>query len=55
MNPAIAALQSLYDRIPRRHSLENLMAINSILNEYEDLLISIEAENPWHEKICLFF
>lgn len=50
MNSTIAALQALYERIPRRHSLENVMEINSILTEYEDMLISIEAENPWYEK-----
>jgi hypothetical protein len=50
MNPTKAALQALFDRIPRRHSLENVMEINSILSEYEDLLISIEAENTWYEK-----
>jgi len=36
--------------------LENLMEINNILTEYEDLLISIEAVNPWFEKrIPVFF
>lgn len=44
------ALKELYERIPRRHSTENMVEINSILSEYEDLLISIEAENSFYEK-----
>lgn len=50
MNPTIAALNALYDRIPRRHSSENVIEINHILTEYEDILISIEAVNDWYEK-----
>ncbi len=30
--------------------MENVKEINSILLEYEDLLISIEALNSWYEK-----
>jgi hypothetical protein len=43
-------LQALFNRIPRRHSLENVKEMNSILTEYEDLLISIEASNTFYEK-----
>ena len=51
-----AALQQLFSRIPRRHSLENVKEINDILAEYEDLLISIEAVNSFYEKnIPAFF
>ena len=56
MNTATTALQALFNRIPRRHSLENVKDINSILREYEDLLITIEAINPFYEKnIPAFF
>ncbi|MBL0183539.1 MAG: hypothetical protein IPP96_15105 [Chitinophagaceae bacterium] len=56
MNPTAAALTVLFNRIPRRHSLENIKDINSIVTEYEDLLIKIEAENTWYEKnIPVFF
>ena len=56
MNPTTAALTALFNRIPRRHSLENVKDINGIVTEYEDLLISIEAVNPFYEKnIPVFF
>lgn len=56
MNSTAAALTALYDRIPRRHSADNIKDINSIITEYEDLLITIEAVNPFYEKnIPVFF
>ncbi len=56
MNSTTTALRALFDRIPRRHSLENVKEINSIVNEYEDLLISIEAVNSFYEKnMPIFF
>jgi hypothetical protein len=56
MNPTASALQALFNRIPRRHSLENVKDINSILAEYEDILITIEAVNPFYEKkVPVFF
>jgi hypothetical protein len=50
MNTTAAALQSLFNKIPRRHSLENVKEIYSILDEYENLLISIEGTNTFYEK-----
>ena len=50
MNPTIAALQALYNRIPRRHTDENIKEINGIITEYEDVLIEIEAVNTFYEK-----
>lgn len=56
MNSTTAALTALYNRIPRRHTADNVKDINSLLEEYEDLLISIEAENAFFEKnIPIFF
>jgi hypothetical protein len=56
MNTSTAALTALFNRIPRRHSLENIKDINSIVTEYENLLIKIEAENTYYEKnIPVFF
>ena len=56
MNSITVALNELFDRIPRRHSTENVVEINSIVSEYEDLLIHIEAINPYYEKnIPIFF
>ncbi len=56
MDSTTTALNALFQRIPRRHSLENLKEINGIVNEYEDLLISIEAVNSFYENnIPVFF
>ncbi len=56
MTPTATALQALFNRIPRRHSLENVKDMNSILSEYEDLLLNIEAMNSFYEKnIPVFF
>lgn len=51
MNTTSTALQALFSRIPRRHSLENVKEIYGILDEYENLLIGIEATNSFYEKI----
>jgi len=50
MNSTATALTALFDRIPRRHTLENVQEINSIVAEYEDILVSIEAVNAYYEK-----
>ena len=56
MNAIAAALTALFNRIPRRHSIENVKDITGILTAYEDILITIEAVNPFYEKsIPVFF
>jgi hypothetical protein len=56
MNSTTTTLNALFNRIPRRHSADNVKDINTIITEYEDLLISIEAVNPFYEKnISPFF
>ncbi|MEO6734471.1 MAG: hypothetical protein ABIN01_24840 [Ferruginibacter sp.] len=55
MNPTTTTLTSLFDRIPRRHSLENLVEIRGIVNEYEEVLLGIEAVNAWYEKKMIIF
>ena len=50
MNSTTTALNSLFNRIPRRHSADNIKDINGIVTEYEDLLITIEAVNSFYEK-----
>ena len=56
MNPTIAAITELFDRIPRRHTSDNVKDIYSIISSYEDILINIEAQNPFYEKnSSLFF
>lgn len=56
MNPTTKNLNELFDRIPRRHSADNVKDIYSIADEYEGLLLNIEAENTFYEKnIAEFF
>ncbi len=43
-------ITALYERIPRRHTIDNVKDIYSIIEEYEDVLISIEAINSFYEK-----
>ncbi len=50
MNSTATALTALFNRIPRRHSIENVKEINSIVNEYEAILLNIEAINSFYEK-----
>lgn len=55
MNPIKTALTALFDRIPRRHSVDNVKEINNIIAEYEDLLKEIEGVNPFYEKNTAIF
>jgi hypothetical protein len=56
MDSTSSALTALFNRIPRRHSADNVKDINNIITEYEDLLITIEAVNSFYEKsIPVFF
>lgn len=50
MNSILSELKELFNRIPRRHSTDNVKEIYSIITAYEDLLISIEAINAFYEK-----
>jgi hypothetical protein len=50
MNSTTTALQALFNRVPRRHSADNIKDINGIVSEYEDILITIEAVNSFYEK-----
>lgn len=50
MNITATTLREFFDRIPRRHSLENFKDMNALLSEYEDLLIAIEAETSFYEE-----
>jgi hypothetical protein len=55
MNTAVS-INALFTRIPRRHNDENVKEIKSIVAEYEDILITLEAINPYYEKnISSFF
>ena len=55
MNELKEKLKTLFDRIPRRHNAENVKEAYSILDEYEDLLKSMEAKEGYEKKIAPFF
>ena len=55
MEQYAALLQDLYDRIPRRHTVENVQEINTILDDYADILGKIESISPWYEKNTAVF
>ena len=46
----ISEITSLYDSVPRRHTTDNVKDIYSIIEQYEDILITIESVNSFYEK-----
>lgn len=50
MEPYTALLKDLYDKIPRRHTAENMQEINNVIDEYAVVLGKIESINAWYEK-----
>ena len=50
-----ALLKDLYDKVPRRHSAENVQAFNGILDDYAAILGKIESTNAWFEKSTAVF
>ncbi len=50
-----ATLKELFDRIPRRHTADNVKEIYNILDEYEDLLQTMETDARYADQIAGFF
>ena len=50
MNLYTTEVETLRNRIPRRHSVENVKEINNIIDEYEHLLRKVEAIDADFEK-----
>ena len=50
-----ALLNDLYERVPRRHSAENVQAFNALLDDYAAILGKIESTNAWFEKNTAVF
>src|SRR5215217_729210 len=48
-------LRELFDRIPRRHTADNVKEMYTILDEYEDLLKTMEADDRYEKQIAPFF
>jgi len=50
MEPYTTELEALRNRIPRRHTMENVKEINTIVDDYEHMLRKVEAINADYEK-----
>lgn len=55
MNESHEKLHHLFNRIPRRHTADNVKEIYSLLDDYEDLLKDMEADERYATKIAPFF
>jgi len=55
MNEVEKNLRALFDRIPRRHTADNVKEMYSILDAYEELLKTIEADERYEKQIARFF
>ena len=55
MNEPIEKLKELFDRIPRRHNAENVKEIYGILDEYEEVLKTMETDDRYGKKVNPFF
>jgi hypothetical protein len=55
MNEINKNLKALFDRIPRRHTADNVKEMYSILDAYEDLLKTLEADERYEKQIAPFF
>ncbi len=49
------SLQELFDRIPRRHTADNVKEIYSILDAYEELLQQLEADKQYEQQVIPLF
>lgn len=48
-------MQQLFNRIPRRHTADNVKEMYSLLDEYEELLLSMEADARYEKQVARFF
>ncbi|MGZ5253901.1 MAG: hypothetical protein ACXWV4_06000 [Flavitalea sp.] len=55
MNEIKEKIKQLFDRIPRRHTSDNVKEIYSILDSYEDLLKDMEADVRYEKQVPPFF
>ena len=55
MNEIKEKIKDLFDRIPRRHTTDNVKEMYSILDAYEDLLKSMEADDRYEKQVARFF
>ena len=55
MNTILVQLNQLFERIPRRHTADNVKEIYDIIDMYEDLLREIETDPAYAQDIVPFF
>ena len=55
MNEIGQKLKELFLRIPRRHTADNVKEMYSILDAYEDLLKTMEADDRYEKQVGRFF
>lgn len=55
MNETHEKLQDLFNRIPRRHTADNVKEIYSILDDYEDVLKDMEADKKYGTSVASLF
>jgi hypothetical protein len=55
MNETHEKLQDLFNRIPRRHTADNVKEIYSILDDYEDVLKEMEADERYGTSVAPLF
>jgi hypothetical protein len=55
MNEIKEHIKQLFDRIPRRHTSDNVKEMYSILDSYEDLLKDIEGDARFEKQVVPFF
>ena len=55
MNEAHEKLGELFNRIPRRHTADNVKEMYSILDEYENVLKEMEADDRYGKQVDRFF
>jgi hypothetical protein len=55
MNEPKEQLRELFDRIPRRHTAENVKEIYNLLDAYEEVLKEMETDERYKEQVNIFF
>lgn len=55
MNEIGERLRGLFQRIPRRHTADNVKEIYSILDDYEDLLKEMETDDRYKNDVAGLF
>lgn len=55
MNEIKSKLKEMFDRIPRRHTADNVKEMYSLLGAYEEILITMEADERYEKVVAPFF